>query len=165
MLFPSIFFFSSIRKEKKPIKKEKNAEKGINDCVHMMCEVAVISTMLLQSLPSSSHSTLSLLASCFCPFVSSAFSLASSTSQVEKKKEKHKEKKSIKKKKNAKKGRSLPFFFRFCIWDETFLLLSPFHISSMLSSPPSSSLVFHVSLKPFATQAALPSSRDGVSEK
>jgi len=70
ILSPSIFFFSSIRKEKKTIKKKKNAEKG-------------------RSVPSSSHSTLSLLASCFCPFVSNAFSLASSISQVGEKKEKH----------------------------------------------------------------------------
>jgi hypothetical protein len=33
-----------------------------------------------------------------------------------------KKKKNIKKKKITKKGRSLPFFSRFCIWDETFFL-------------------------------------------
>jgi hypothetical protein len=32
------------------------------------------------------------------------------------------------KKKNAKKGESLPFFFRFYIRDEALLLLSPLHI-------------------------------------
>jgi hypothetical protein len=71
--------------------------------------------------------------------------LASSSSQREEKREKHKEKKIIENKKNAKKGRNLPFFFHFCIWDEVLLLLSPLHIPSKLSSPPSSSLVFHVS--------------------
>jgi hypothetical protein len=57
-----------------------------------------------------------------------------------------------KRKKNAEKGGSLPFFSHFCILDETILLLSPFHIPSMLSSPPSSSLVFHVSSKLYAIQ-------------
>jgi hypothetical protein len=66
--------------------------------------------------------------------------LAFFSSQVE-----EKEKKNIEKKKNAKKGRRLPFFFCFCICDEMLLLLSPFHIPSMLSSSPSSSLcvTFH----------------------
>jgi len=64
-----------------------------------------------------------------------------------KKKEKHKEKKNHREEKNAKNGRSLPFFSRFYIWDEALLLLFPFHIPSTLSSPPSSSLVSHVSLK------------------
>jgi hypothetical protein len=70
------------------------------------------------------------------PFHFKRFLLASS-SQIEGKKEK----KIIEKKKNAEKGGSLPFFSRFYIWDETVLLLSPLHIPSMLSSPPSSSLV------------------------
>jgi hypothetical protein len=52
-----------------------------------------------------------------------------------------------KEKKNAKKGGSLPFFSRFCVWDETLLLPSPLHIPSTLSSPPSSSLVSHISSK------------------
>jgi hypothetical protein len=56
-------------------------------------------------------------------------------------------------KKNAKKGGSLPFFSHFCIWDEALLLLSPLHVPSTLSSPPSSSFVSHVSSKLFATQA------------
>jgi len=46
----------------------------------------------LQVLILPSHFWLSLLASCFYPFVSSAFFLASSSSQAEEKKEKHKEK-------------------------------------------------------------------------
>jgi hypothetical protein len=61
-------------------------------------------------------------------------------------------KKTIEKKKNAEKGGSLPFFSRFYIWDEALLLLSPLHIPSALSSPPSSSLVFHISSKLCAIQ-------------
>jgi hypothetical protein len=57
------------------------------------------------------------------------------------------EKKNHREEKNAEKGRNLPFFFRFYIWDEALLLLSPLHIPSMLSSPPSSSLVSHISFK------------------
>jgi hypothetical protein len=64
-----------------------------------------------------------------------------------KKKNKHR------KEKNAENGRNLPFFSRFCIWDEVFFLSFPFHVPSMLSFPPSSSLVSHVSLKLYATQA------------
>jgi hypothetical protein len=56
-------------------------------------------------------------------------------------------------KKNVEKGGSLPFFSRFCIWDEAFFLPFPLHVPSMLNSPPSSSLVSHVSLKLCATQA------------
>jgi hypothetical protein len=73
--------------------------------------------------------------------------LASSSLQAKEKKNKHKEKKTIKKEKNLEIARSLPSFSRFCIWDEALLLLSPFHISSTLSSPPSSSLASHVSSK------------------
>jgi hypothetical protein len=93
-----------------------------------------------------------LLASYFYPFVSSTFSLASS-SQVEEKKEKHKEKKTITKYIYAKRGRSLSFFSCFYIWDEALLFLSPFHIPSTLSSPPCSSLMSHVSSKLYAIQA------------
>jgi hypothetical protein len=107
----------------------------------------------LQALALPSHFWLPLLASCFCPFVSSTFSLASFFSQAEEKKEKHKEIKPHKRKKNAKKGKSLPFFFSFYIWDEAFLLLSPLHILSTFNYPPSSSLVSHVSSKLCATQA------------
>ncbi len=107
----------------------------------------------LQTLVLPSHFWLPFLASYFFPFVSSIFSLASSSFQTKEKKRKHKEKKTIEKKKNAKKGGSLPFFSHFCIWDEALLLLSPFHIPLTLSFPPSSSLVFHVSLKFYATQA------------
>jgi hypothetical protein len=67
--------------------------------------------------------------------------LASSSTQAKEKKEKHKEKKTIEKKKNAKKGGSVPFFFRLCIWDEALLLPSPLHIPSPLSFPPSSLLL------------------------
>jgi len=90
------------------------------------------------------------LASYFCLFISSAFSLASSSFQANEKKEKHKEKKNHREEKKCKEEKrgSLPF-----IWDETLLLLSPFHIPSTLSSPPSSSLVSHVSSKFCATQA------------
>jgi hypothetical protein len=56
-------------------------------------------------------------------------------------------------KKMERKERTYLFFSCFCIWDETLLLLSPLHIPSTLSSPPSSSLVSHVSLKLCATQA------------
>jgi len=63
-----------------------------------------------------------------------------------------KEKKNKEEKKNAKKGGSLPFSY-FYIWDEAFLLHSPLHVPSMLSSPPSSSLMFHISSKFYATQA------------
>jgi len=47
-----------------------------------------------------------------------------------------KEKKTMEKK-NVQRGGSLPFFFRFCIWDEALFLPFPFHIPSTLSSPPS----------------------------
>jgi len=93
------------------------------------------------------------LASCFCPFVSSTFSSTSSSSQAEEKKKNTKKKKTIEEKKKVKKGRSLPFFSRFCIWDEVLFLISPLHIPSTLSSPHSSSLVSHVSSKLYATQA------------
>jgi hypothetical protein len=74
--------------------------------------------------------------------------VASSSSQAKKRKEKYK-----KEKKNVEKGGSLLFFSHFYIWDETLLFLSPLHISSTLSSPPSSSLVSRVSSKLYATQA------------
>jgi hypothetical protein len=70
--------------------------------------------------------------------------MASSSSQAEDKKHK---------KENAEKGGNLPLFSCFYIWVEAFLLPSPFHIPSTLSSPPSSSLMYHVSLKLCATQA------------
>jgi len=69
----------------------------------------------LQALVLPFHFWLWLLASYFCLFVSSTFSLAFSSSQVGKRKRNTK-KQIIEKKKTAKKGRSLPFFFRFCIW-------------------------------------------------
>jgi hypothetical protein len=123
---------SQAEEEKKNHRKKKNAMKG-------------------GSLLSNFCFALSLLASCFCPFVSSTFSLASSFSQAGK--NNTKKKKTIKKKKNVEKGRSLPFFSRFCIWDQALLLLSPLHIHSTLNSPLSSSLVSHVSSKLCATQA------------
>jgi hypothetical protein len=94
MLFPSIFIFSSRRKEKENHREGKSAEKG-------------------ESLPSNSHSTLSLLAPApsllFCPFFSSTFSLASFSSQVNKKKEKHKKRKNHREEKKCKEGRKLTF--------------------------------------------------------
>jgi len=123
-----IFFFSS---KKKNHREKKNPEKG-------------------GSLPLSFCSALSFWALAsgllFLAFCFKHFSLASSSSQAEEKKKKHKEKK------NVVKGGSLPFFSCFCIWDEAFLLLSPLHIPSTLSSPPSSNLVSHVSSKFCATQ-------------
>ncbi len=138
---PNIFFFSSKRKEKKKQKKyqreEKNAKKGGN-------------------LPSSSRFAFSLLALAssllFLPFRFKHFLLGIFFFSSRRKERKTQRKKIIEKKKNAKKGRSLPIFFRFCIWDEVVLLLSPLHIPSKLSSPPSSSLVFHISSKLCATQ-------------
>jgi hypothetical protein len=77
------------------------------------------------SLLSNSRSTLSFLAFTFgllfLAFCFKHFLLASFSSQ-------HKEKKNHREKRNVKKKGSLPFFFRFYIWDEAFLLLSPFHI-------------------------------------
>jgi len=71
-----------------------------------------------RSLPSSSRFALSLLPPAFWPVISTlSFQTLSPWHffffQVEEKEEKHKEKKIIEKKKNAKKGRRLPFFFRF----------------------------------------------------
>jgi len=54
-----------------------------------------------------------------------------------KKRKENTNKKKNHRKKNAQKGGSLPFFSHFCVWDETFLLPSPIHIPSTLSSPPS----------------------------
>jgi hypothetical protein len=120
------------------IKEKKNAEKG--------------GSLFSSSRSTHSHFWLLILDSCFCLFISSAFFMASSSSQAEKKDKKHKEK-TIYKEKNPKKGGSLPFFSHFCIWDKALLLLSPFHIPSTLSSPPSSSFVSHVSSKLCASQA------------
>jgi len=74
--------------------------------------------------------------------------VASFSFQAKEKKKKHKEKK-----KNCRKGGRLPFFFQFCIWDQGLVLLFPLHIPSTLNSPPSSSLVCHISSKLCATQA------------
>jgi hypothetical protein len=117
-LSPDIFFFSS-RRRKKTIEKKKNAEKG-------------------RSLPFKLSLCPLTFGSRFCPHVF-AFSiqLLSPWHLLLK----QKKKKTIEKIKNVEKGGSLPFFSRFYIWDEALLLLSPFHIPSMLSSPPSSSLV------------------------
>jgi hypothetical protein len=108
-------------KKKKTIKKKKNAEKG-------------------GSLPSSSHFALSLLAPAFgllfLPFRFKHFLLGIFFFSS-----RRKGKKTQRKKRNAEKEANLPFFSRLCIWDETLLLLSPFHIPSTLSSPPSLSLM------------------------
>jgi hypothetical protein len=53
-------------------------------------------------------------------------------------------KKNHRKKKNVKKGGSLPIFSCFCVWNEVFLLPSPFHVP--LSFPPSSNVVSCISL-------------------
>jgi hypothetical protein len=58
-----------------------------------------------------------------------------------------KRKKNIDKKINAKKGRNLPVFSRFYIWDEALFLPPPLHMPSF------SSLVFQVLSKLYATQA------------
>jgi len=50
-------------------------------------------------------------------------------------------------KKNAKKGGNLPFFTCFFVWDEALFLPFPLHVPSILSFPPSSSFVSHVSSK------------------
>jgi hypothetical protein len=68
------------------------------------------------------------------------------------KEKKHKGKKNHREEKNVEKGGNLPFFSRFYIWDEVFLLPSPLHIPSTLNSPPSSNLVSHISSKLCATQ-------------
>jgi hypothetical protein len=115
VLSPSIFFSNKRKKRKrKTIEKKKNAKKE-------------------GSLPLSSRSTLSFLAlASTLLFQALSPSIFFSTKQK-------KQKKTIKKIKDAEKGGSLSFFSRFCIWDEALLLLSPLHIPSMLSSPPSSS--------------------------
>jgi cytoskeletal protein RodZ len=78
-------------KQEKTIEKKRNAEKE-------------------GSLPSSSHSVLSLLAFYFWHFVPNAFSLASFFFfQVEKEKEKHKEKKNHREEKILREGRELTF--------------------------------------------------------
>ncbi len=132
-------FYSQVEeKKKKTIEKKKNAEKG-------------------GSLPSRSRSTTSLLAPTsglmFLPLRFKRFLLGIFFFLSRRKKRKTQRKKNHKEEKNVEKGRSLPFFSHFCIWDEVLLLLSPLHIPSTLSSPPSSSLVFHVSSKLCATQA------------
>jgi hypothetical protein len=122
---PSIFFFSNKRKEKKRHRKKKNVEKGRN-------------------FPLSSQSAFSFQVLSFDIFFF-----------ANRRKEKKTQKKNPGEKKNAKKGRSLPFFSRFYIWDEALLLLSPLHISSTLSFPPFSIFkpsVF-ISSKLCATQA------------
>ncbi len=78
--------------------------------------------------------------------------MASSSFQVEEKK-KTKVKKNRRKFFKCREGRELNFFYHFCIWDEALFLPFPLHVPSTLNSPPSLSLVFHVSLKLCATQA------------
>jgi hypothetical protein len=89
----------------------------------------------------------------FLPFCFKRFLLGIFLFPSRRKKKKNTKKKNHIKEKNAEKGESLPFFCCFYIWDEAFLLLPPLHIPSTLSSPPSSSLVFHVSSKFCAIQA------------
>jgi hypothetical protein len=66
-LCPGIFFFSRRKKEKKTIEKKKIQRR---ERAHF------------QALALPSHFWFLLLAFCFCPFVSSTFSLASSSSQA-----------------------------------------------------------------------------------
>jgi hypothetical protein len=55
-------------------------------------------------------------------------------------------------KKNAKKGGSLPFFFRFYFWDEALLFPSPLHIPSTLSSVHSCNVELSNFFKPYVTK-------------
>jgi hypothetical protein len=82
----------------------------------------------LQALTLPFHFWLPLLGSCFYPFISSTFSLASFSSQAKGKKKRHKEKKNHREEKKCKKGKV--YTSHFCIWDEVLLLLSPLHIPS-----------------------------------
>jgi len=122
-----IFFFLSKKKkhkEEKTIEKKKYADKG-------------------RSLPSSSHSALSLLASAstflLLHFHFKRFFLASSSYQIEDKTKSHK--KTHKEEKNAEKGRSLPSSshstLSFLAPASTFLLL-PFHFKCFLLASSSS---------------------------
>ncbi len=108
------------------------------------------------NLPSSSHSTRPLLGPTsglmFLPFHFKHFLFSIFFFSNRRKKKKHKEKKSYKRKKNVEKEGSLPFFSHFYIWDEALLLFSSLRIFSKLNSPPSSSLVSHISSKLCATQ-------------
>jgi hypothetical protein len=89
------------------------------------------------------------------------------SSQAEEKKRKtQRKKKTIEKEKNAEKGGSLPFFSRFCIWDEAPLAFS---------SPPSFNIELSTFLKPcvsrllealcYSSSGTLLSFGDGVSKK
>jgi hypothetical protein len=112
-----------------------------------------------------SHFWLLLLASYFYPFVSSTFSLASS-SQVEEKKEKHKEKKNHNKIYICKERKELIFLF---------LLLHLGWSTPLLSFPHSFNVELSTLLKPYVSRflealcysssGALPSSGDGMSGK
>jgi len=130
-----IFFFSSIKKEKK---RKKCIERRELTFKLALCPLT--------------------FGSRFCPLVSTFLFQTLSPLHLfllkQKKKMKNtKKKKPIQNKNNVEEGGNLTFFSHFCFWDETLLLLFPFHILSMLSSPPSSSLVFHVSSKFYAIQA------------
>ncbi len=119
-LSPSIFFFSSRRKEKRNHREEKNAEKG-------------------KSFRSSSCSTLSLLVPTFAfpllPFYFKRFLLASSCFQVEgkEKKKNHREEKECKERRELSFKLSLcPLTFSSCFWPPVsallFETLSPWHL-------------------------------------
>jgi len=181
-LSPSTFFFSSKRKEKKCREgKELSFKLLLYPFTLCSCFCPLASTCLFQTLSHGIFFFLNRLkknkekktiekkkcregkeftfklsfspftfGSCFYPLVF-AFLLQTPSplhffSQAE-------GKNTIKKKTNVEKGGSLTFFSCFCIWDEALLLLSPLHIPSMLSTPPSSSLVSHISSKLCATQA------------
>jgi len=139
---PCIFFFSSRRKGNKNKKnktiRKKNAKKRGN-------------------LFSNFHFTFSLLTFAFSilflPIRFKHFLLGIFFFSSRRKERKTQRKKTITKYIYAKKGRSLSFFSCFYIWDEALLFLSPFHIPSTLNSPPSSSLMSHISSKLYAIQA------------
>jgi hypothetical protein len=72
-------------------------------------------------------------------------------SSTQKKKKKPQRKKNHKEEKKCREGKEFTFLLLLYIWDKAFLLPSPLHIPLTLSSPPSPSLVSHVSSKLYAT--------------
>ncbi len=87
----------------------------------------------------------------FLPFNFKRFLLGIFFFSSKRKERKTQREKNHREEKKCKKGRA--HTSRFCIWGEALLLLSPLHIPSMLSSPPSSSLASHISSKVCAIQA------------
>jgi preprotein translocase subunit YajC len=148
-----IFFFSSKRKEKKTTKKKKK----------YICREGRELTFKLSLYP---H----IFDSCSCPPTFALLFQAFSPdifffSNIRKKNTK--KKKTIEKKIHVEKGGSLPFFSCFYIWGEAFLLFSPLHIPSMLSSLHLSHALCLCLLEAlcYSSSGALLSFGDGVSEK